>query len=147
MSPPIALKPDVAVGADEKKRVGDMRQVIARVGAWKLGSEGARYVGGGAIEPHRRDRPRSPPPAIRGHNGLSRATQVIRVLRMQDDRLDLGNISRIHITEASEDTANKPSRHIATGFVGAPALISIASTAANAVMFRMPRTVALCVRM
>jgi hypothetical protein len=42
MSPPIALKPDVAVGADEKKRVGDMRQVIARVGAWKLGSEGAR---------------------------------------------------------------------------------------------------------
>ena len=47
MSPPIALKPDVAVGADEKKRVGDMRQVIARVGAWKLGSEGARYVGGG----------------------------------------------------------------------------------------------------
>ena len=48
MSPPIALKPDVAVGADEKKRVGDMRQVIARVGAWKLpvssGSESARYA-------------------------------------------------------------------------------------------------------
>jgi hypothetical protein len=35
--PSTASKPDVAVGADERKRVGDMRQVIPRVGAWKLG--------------------------------------------------------------------------------------------------------------
>lgn len=83
MSPPIALKPNVAVGADEKKRVGDMRQVIARVGAWKLGSEGARYVGGG---PAVQDviagtRLRSPPPAIRGHRARAApGTQVDRRL-------------------------------------------------------------------
>jgi hypothetical protein len=42
VEPSTASKPDVAVGVDEKKRVGDMCQVIAHVGAWKLGPEGAR---------------------------------------------------------------------------------------------------------
>jgi len=89
MSPPIALKPDVAVGADEKKRVGDMRQVIARVGAWKLRSEGARYVGGGP-DVIAGTRLRSPPPAIRGHRARAApGTQV-------DRRCRVGNISRIH---------------------------------------------------
>ena len=37
--------------------------------------------------------------------------------------------------------------HMAAGFVVARALLWVASTAANAVMFRMPRTVAVCVRM
>ena len=37
--------------------------------------------------------------------------------------------------------------HMVAGFVVAPGLIWVASTAAKAVIFRMPRTVALCVRM
>ena len=40
MSPPIALKPDVAVGADEKKRVGDMRQLLGkRSCSWRIYSK------------------------------------------------------------------------------------------------------------
>ena len=116
MSPPIALKPNVAVGADEKKRVGDMRQVIARVGAWKLGSEGARYVGG---EPAVQDviagtRLRSPPPAIRGSSGPSRARYPGRSApdiyhhASLRDRTSSGRYFAHTHHRGSEDATNKP---------------------------------------
>ena len=86
---------------------------------------------------------------------LPDAQQIVTILDHLSSclpRTARGRGFAFNITDGGEDTTNKPSASgspvtcQAAGFVVARAFSSIASAAAKAVMFRMPRTVALCVR-